>query len=122
MDRMIYTAMSGAKATMTRQDALAHNLAMPCRIEAVSLLADGRLAEVYVRFDGGASFVWLTSAATLSPRTLMNAAYCAHLVDYLDIEVDPEHPDLTAHASDYQPPATTEDGRAVTHAMPMVIQ
>ena len=27
MDRMIYTAMSGAKATMTRQDALAHNLA-----------------------------------------------------------------------------------------------
>lgn len=27
MDRMIYTAMSGAKATMQRQDALAHNLA-----------------------------------------------------------------------------------------------
>ena len=27
MDRMIYTAMSGAKATMTRQDALANNLA-----------------------------------------------------------------------------------------------
>lgn len=27
MDRMIYTAMSGAKATMTRQDALSHNLA-----------------------------------------------------------------------------------------------
>ena len=27
MDRLIYTAMSGAKATMTRQDALANNLA-----------------------------------------------------------------------------------------------
>lgn len=27
MDRMIYTAMSGAKATLTRQDALANNLA-----------------------------------------------------------------------------------------------
>jgi flagellar basal-body rod protein FlgF len=27
MDRMIYTAMSGAKATMTRQDAIANNLA-----------------------------------------------------------------------------------------------
>ena len=27
MDRMIYLSMAGAKATMQRQDALAHNLA-----------------------------------------------------------------------------------------------
>ena len=56
MDRMIYLSMAGAKATMQRQDALAHNLANASTpgfraemtaFRAVPVLGDGASTRVY---------------------------------------------------------------------------
>ncbi|HSW22277.1 MAG TPA: flagellar basal body protein, partial [Burkholderiaceae bacterium] len=56
MDRMIYLSMTGAKATMQRQDALAHNLANASTpgfraemtaFRAVPVLGQGASTRVY---------------------------------------------------------------------------
>ena len=55
MDRLIYTAMSGAKATLTRQDALANNLA---NAETAGFRADlSAFRAVPLRGDGAATRV-----------------------------------------------------------------
>ena len=78
MDRLIYTAMSGAKATMTRQDALANNLANATTpgfradlsaVRAVPVRGDGLTTRVH-SLEATAGFDAAQGPVTQTGRTL----------------------------------------------------
>ena len=78
MDRLIYTAMSGAKATMTRQDALANNLANATTpgfradlsaFRAVPVRGDGLTTRVH-SLEATAGFDAAQGPVTQTGRTL----------------------------------------------------
>ena len=68
MDRMIYLSMSGAKATMQRQDVLANNLANASTVGFRSELQAFRA--VPVRGDGASTRVYAPAARSCRPFRL----------------------------------------------------
>jgi hypothetical protein len=97
---------------------------LPCRIESIGLYADGRLAEVAVRYEDGHLYATTMAASYLNPITLMEVVHRSFLLQWCDIDLADAHDpdfDVIGFATGKAPPSPPTH-RDQTHPGPEVAQ
>ncbi len=103
---------------------LAQNWLLPCQVESVGIIGEGRIAEVFVRFESGALLSSFVSCAALSPLTICDAVQRVYLLHYLEIPLPTEAGEgleVIAYATGANP-AKTILHRDQTHSGPGTAQ
>jgi hypothetical protein len=94
---------------------------LPCRVEAIALTAEGRIAEIAVRFEDGTEASAFVASAFLNHATILEAVHRIHLLAFLDVETPQGEFDIIAYGTGMAPPSR-HTHRDQTHPGPEVAQ
>ena len=100
---------------------LGQSYLLPCQIEAIALTAEGRIAEICVRFEDGTDASDFVASAFLNPATILEAVHRIHLLAFLDVDTPEGEFDLIGYATGLAPPSP-QTHRDQTHPGPEVAQ
>lgn len=125
MTAPLLTLQQRLTATIDAVNAIIGNTTLPCRIDCVSIEAEGRLAVAMIRYDDGIIVHQPIAAAMFGTQTLLEAVYRSVLLDHHLLlplawsDEDEEEAETIAYATDAARP---QDHQAQTHPTTGAIQ